>query len=135
MDDRREPADGEPRVGVSAVGDATLPEFPVPALPGRDGADSPGSPYGPERVRPQVMVCCTLADLVGRAPAPGEPPAAADGRRAVVVDTGAGRWIPDDRRPETVWHPAGVFDEASSPAEPRGPMAVLPLPDRLEERL
>jgi DNA-binding MarR family transcriptional regulator len=116
-----------------AVGDVTLSEVSVLARLSRDGADSPGSLAELERVRPQAMAS-TLATLEERALVRRRQDAA-DGRRAVMTVTDAGRKVLIDRRSESVQRLTVVLDEDFTPAERRKLLAVLPLLDRLAERL
>jgi DNA-binding MarR family transcriptional regulator len=115
------------------VGDVTLSEVSVLARLSRDGADSPGSLAELERVRPQAMAS-TLATLEERALVRRRQDAA-DGRRAVMTVTDAGRKVLNDRRSESVQRLTVVLDEDFTPAERRKLLAVLPLLDRLAERL
>src|ERR1700730_10099550 len=72
-----------------SVGDVTLSEVSVLARLNRDGADSPGALAELERVRPQAMAS-TLATLEERGLVRRRQDAA-DGRRAVMTVTDAGR--------------------------------------------
>lgn len=116
-----------------AVGDVTLSEVSVLARLDGDGADSPGSLAELERVRPQAMATILAAleerGLVSRRQD------AADGRRAVMTVTDAGRKVLADRRSESVRRLAVVLEEEFTPAERQELLAVLPLLDRLAERL
>lgn len=116
-----------------AVGDVTLSEVSVLARLSRDGADSPGSLAELERVRPQAMAT-TLATLEERGLVHRRQDAA-DGRRAVMTLTEAGGKVLNDRRSESVQRLTTVLDEEFTPAERRRLLAVLPLLDRLAERL
>lgn len=115
------------------VGDVTLSEVSVLARLNRDGADSPGSLAELERVRPQAMAS-TLATLEERGLVSRRQDAA-DGRRAVMTVTDAGREMLADRRSESVRRLTTVVEEEFTPAERRRLLAVLPLLDRLAERL
>ena len=98
-----------------------------------EGADSPGSLAELEHVRPQAMAA-TLAALEERGlVARGQD--AFDGRRAVMTITGPGRALLRERRSESEQLLAKVLDAEFSPAERRRLAAVLPLLDRLAERL
>lgn len=117
----------------SAVGDVTLSEGSVLARLDRDGPDSPSSLATLEGVRPQAMAT-TLASLeerglVSRTPDP------ADGRRAVLTVTSAGRQVVADRRSVSVRRMADTLEQDFSPAERRKLHALLPLLDRLAERM
>jgi DNA-binding MarR family transcriptional regulator len=116
-----------------AVGDLTLSEVSVLSRLHRDGPDSPGALAELERVRPQAMAS-TLAALEDRGLVRREPDAA-DGRRSVMTATEAGRKVLSDRRSESVRRIATVLDEEFTPPERRELLAVLPLFDRLAERL
>jgi len=116
-----------------AVGDLTLSERSVLARLERDGAESPGTLAELERVRPQAMAT-TLASLeerrlVSRRPDP------ADRRRAVMTVTDAGRKVLADRRSESVQNLAAVLEGDFTPAERMKLLELLPLLDRLAERL
>jgi len=98
-----------------------------------EGADSPGSLAELEHVRPQAMAA-TLAALEERGlVARGQD--AFDGRRAVMTITERGRALLRERRSESEQLLAEVLDAEFSPAERRRLAAVLPLLDRLAERL
>lgn len=116
-----------------AVGDVTLSEVSVLARLDREGATSPGALAEQERVRPQAMAA-TLAGLEERGLIRRRPHAD-DGRRAVLTLTAAGRKILLDRRSETTHRLTTVLDEAFTAAERRKLLAVLPLLDRLADRL
>jgi DNA-binding MarR family transcriptional regulator len=116
-----------------AVGDVTLSEVSVLTRLNRDGADSPGSLAELERVRPQAMAS-TLATLEERGLVSRRPDAD-DGRRAVMTVTAAGRRLLAVRRSESVRRLNAVLEEEFTPGERRRLLAVLPLLDRLAERL
>ncbi|MFJ4921136.1 MarR family winged helix-turn-helix transcriptional regulator [Streptomyces sp. NPDC088725] len=116
-----------------AVGDVTLSEVSVLARLSRDGAESPGVLADLERVRPQAMAT-TLAALEERGLVRREQDSQ-DGRRAVMTVTDAGRKVLVDRRSESIKRLTTVLDEEFSPAERGELIAVLPLLDRLAERL
>ncbi|HEY7596737.1 MAG TPA: MarR family transcriptional regulator [Actinophytocola sp.] len=98
-----------------------------------EGADSPGSLAELEHVRPQAMAA-TLAALEERGlVARGQD--ASDGRRAVMTITERGREVLRERRSESEQRLAKVLGAEFSPAERRALAAVLPLLDRLAERL
>jgi DNA-binding MarR family transcriptional regulator len=116
-----------------AVGDVTISEVSVLARLDRDGPASPSALAEAERVRPQAMAT-TLATLeerglVRRSPDP------ADGRRAVLTVTAAGRKIMHDRRSETIRHLTQVLATEFTAAEHRRLLDVLPLLERLADRL
>ncbi len=116
-----------------APGDLTLSEASVLARLERDGADSPGSLADLERVRPQAMAATLAAleerGLVRRQRDPG------DGRRVVMTVTASGRKMVADRRSASVRLLATVLDREFSGAELHRLRAVLPLLERLAERL
>ncbi|WP_405783269.1 MarR family winged helix-turn-helix transcriptional regulator [Streptomyces sp. NBC_00859] len=115
------------------VGDVTLSEVSVLSRLSRDGADSPGSLADLERVRPQAMAS-TLAALEERGlVCRGQD--SRDGRRAVITVTEAGRTVLIDRRSESVHRLTEVLGEEFTPAERRRLLDVVPLLDRLAERL
>ncbi|MFF3562601.1 MarR family winged helix-turn-helix transcriptional regulator [Streptomyces sp. NPDC002574] len=116
-----------------AVGDVTLSEVSVLARLDREGPDSPGSLAELERVRPQAMAT-TLAGLEERGLVSRRPDAA-DGRRAVVTVTDAGRKVLADRRSESVQRLGAVIQDEFTDDERRQLLTVLPLLDRLSERL
>lgn len=116
-----------------AVGDVTLSEVSVLSRLSRDGADSPGSLAELERVRPQAMAS-TLAGLEERGLVERRPDAA-DGRRAVMTITDAGHGVLLERRSESDRRLTTVLDEEFTSDERRELLAVLPLLDRLAERL
>jgi DNA-binding MarR family transcriptional regulator len=116
-----------------AVGDVTISEVSVLARLDRDGPASPTALAEAERVRPQAMATTLAAleerGLVRRSPDP------ADGRRAVLTVTAAGRKIMHDRRSETIRRLAQVLDAEFTAAEHRRLLDVLPLLERLADRL
>ncbi|MGW3243912.1 MarR family winged helix-turn-helix transcriptional regulator [Streptomyces sp. NPDC001070] len=116
-----------------AVGDVTLSEVSVLARLDRDGPDSPGSLAELERVRPQAMAT-TLAGLEERGLVSRRPDAS-DKRRVVMTVTDAGRKVLADRRSESVQRLGAVLNEEFSAGERRQLVDVLPLLDRLSEKL
>jgi DNA-binding MarR family transcriptional regulator len=116
-----------------AVGNVALSELSVLSRLDREGPGFPGSLAESERVRPQAMAVTLAAleerGLVSRRQHPG------DGRRVVMAVTDAGRTLLADRRSESVQRIAAVLDTEFTPAERRAMLAVLPLMDRLAERL
>lgn len=116
-----------------AAGDLTLSEVSVLSRLDREGPAAPGLLAESERVRPQAMGT-TLAGLedrglVYRTPDP------ADGRRVVMDLTDAGRTVIHDRRSASIQRLATALEDEFTPAEQRRLLAVLPLLDRLGERL
>lgn len=116
-----------------AVGELTLSEISVLARLDRDGAASPGVLAEEERVRPQAMGS-TLAALEQRGLV-GRRPDAVDGRRIVMSVTAAGSKVLRDRRSESTHRIAQALSEEFTAAERRQLSAVLPLLDRLAQRL
>jgi DNA-binding MarR family transcriptional regulator len=116
-----------------SVGDVTLSEVSVLARLNRDGADSPGALAELERVRPQAMAS-TLATLEERGLVRRRQDAS-DGRRVLMRVTDAGRKVLADRRSESVRRLTTVLEEEFTAGERRKVLAVLPLLDRLAERL
>jgi DNA-binding MarR family transcriptional regulator len=99
----------------------------------REGPATPGVLADGERVRPQAMGA-TLAvleqqGLVTRAPDP------ADRRRVVMTVTAAGRAVIADRRSASIQRMANALDTEFTATERRTLLAVVPLLDRLAERL
>ena len=115
-----------------AVGDVTLSGVSVLARLAGSGPDSPGSLAELERVRPQAMAG-TLAGLERRGLV-SRSPDAADGRRAIVSITDAGRAMLEERRSESVDRLAHALDQFT-PQEREALRAAVPLLDRLAERL
>ena len=115
------------------AGELTLSEASVLARLDRQGPVSPGALADEEGVRPQAMAATLAAlgqrGLVHRHPDPS------DGRRATMSITPAGHTLLSDRRSATVQRIAGVLDQEFTAAERRRLLAVLPLLDRLAERL
>jgi DNA-binding MarR family transcriptional regulator len=115
------------------VGELTMSEVSVLARLDRESPAPPGLLAECERVRPQAMAA-TLAALerrgmVERAPDP------TDRRRVLVVPTEAGRAVVRDRHTAAVQHLTFAMDEEFTPTERRRLADVLPLLDRLAERL
>ncbi|MFG2606320.1 MarR family winged helix-turn-helix transcriptional regulator [Streptomyces sp. NPDC048514] len=115
-----------------AVGDLSLSGVSVLARLARTGPDSPGSLADLERVRPQAMAG-TLAGLEQRGLV-SRSPDAVDGRRVIVSVTEEGRTVLEQRRSESVGRLAAALDEFT-PRERQALLDVLPLLDRLAERL
>jgi DNA-binding MarR family transcriptional regulator len=114
------------------VGDISLSGVSVLARLAGSGPDSPGSIAELERVRPQAMAA-TLAGLEQRGLV-RRTPDAADGRRAIVTITDAGRTVLEERRSESVRSLTHALEEFT-PQERRALLDALPLLDRLAERL
>jgi DNA-binding MarR family transcriptional regulator len=116
-----------------SVGDLTLSERSVLARLDRDGAQSPGALAELERVRPQAMATTLAAleerGLVHRRQDP------ADGRRAVLTATDAGRKVLADRRSESMRNLAAAIEGEFTPTERLKLLDLLPLLNRLAERL
>ncbi len=114
-------------------GELTLSEVSVLARLDRDGPATPGSLATDERVRPQAMGA-TLAGLeqrglVARTPDPG------DGRRVSMSATDEGRQVLHDRRSATTRRMTRALAEGFTPEERRRLMEVIPLLERLADRL
>jgi DNA-binding MarR family transcriptional regulator len=116
-----------------AVGDVTLSEVSVLARLEADGAASPGALAELERVRPQAMAT-TLAGLAERGLVRRRSDVD-DGRRVLLTVTAAGRKVLLDRRTESNQRLAAVLEAEFTAVERRRLLAVLPLLDRLAERL
>lgn len=114
------------------VGELTLSEISVLSRLEREGPAAPGALAQSERVRPQAMAA-TLGTLEKRGMV-RRTPDAADGRRAVMTLTGPGRAVIQDRRTASILRMAHALDEFTM-AERRKLLAVVPLLDRLAERL
>lgn len=114
------------------VGELTLSEISVLSRLEREGPAAPGALAQSERVRPQAMAA-TLGTLEERGMVTRTPDAA-DGRRAVMALTGPGRAVIQDRRTASILRMAHALDEFTM-AERRKLLAVVPLLDRLAERL
>ncbi|GLW05468.1 MarR family transcriptional regulator [Microtetraspora sp. NBRC 13810] len=116
-----------------AVGDVTIAGVSVLSRLAADGPDSPGSLAELERVRPQAMAT-TLAALEERGLVRrGQD--AADGRRAVMTISEEGRRVLGERRSESVRRLAEVLDGEFTPAERQRLAEVMPLLERLADRL
>lgn len=115
------------------VGEMTSSEASVLARLDHDGAASPGVLADQERIRPQAMAS-TLATLEERGLVRRQPDPD-DGRRAVMTVTTAGHQMLLDRRSEGTQLLTSVLDAEFTGAERHALLAVLPLLDRLAERL
>ena len=115
------------------VGDVTLSEVSVLARLDRDGPNTPAALAELERIRPQAMGV-TLSELEGRGLVRREPDPA-DGRKTLVSVTPAGQKMLSERRSASVERIARAMAEEFTAAERRKLLAVLPLLDRLAERL
>ena len=115
------------------VGGVTLAEGSLLARLDRDGPDSPGSLATLEGARPQAMATTLAAleerGLVSRSQDPD------DGRRAVMAITAAGRKVVADRRSVTVRKIADALESEFTAAERKKLHAVVPLLERLAERM
>lgn len=116
-----------------AAGESTLSEISVLARLDREGPATPGVLADGERVRPQAMAT-TLAALEQRGLV-GRTPDAADGRRAVMTLTDAGRVVIQDRRSASIQRLAHALDVEFTDVERARIDHVLPLLERLAERL
>ena len=115
------------------VGDLTLSEVSVLARLDRDGPNAPGALAELERIRPQAMGV-TLAELEGRGLVRRDADAA-DRRKVLMSITEEGRKVLSDRRSASAGRLARALDQEFTAAERRRLLAVLPLLDRLAERL
>lgn len=116
-----------------AVGDMTLSEMSVLSRLEREGPAGPGVLADSERVRPQAMGA-TLAALEQRGLVERTPDAA-DGRRVVMTLTDTGRAVIQDRRSASIQRMAHALDEEFTTVERDRLRGVLPLLDRLAQRL
>ncbi len=121
------------RQGKVDVGDVSLTEGSVLARLDRDGPDSPSSLAASEGARPQAMAATLAAleerGLVSRTPDPE------DRRRAVLAVTEAGRKVVADRRSVSMRRLIDTLAREFTPEERATLHAVLPLLDRLAERM
>lgn len=116
-----------------AVDVLTLAEVSVLSRLDRDGSASPGALAELERVRPQAMAA-TVATLEERGLVRRRTDAE-DGRRSILSVTAAGRKMLSHRRWESNQRLTEVLDAEFSAAERRKLLAVLPLLERLADRL
>lgn len=121
------------RQGKAAVGDVTFSEGSVLARLDRDGPSSPSGLAAVEGARPQAMAATLAAleerGLVSRTPDP------ADGRRAVLTVTAAGHQLAVDRRSVSLRRLADALEQEFTSAERATLHSVVPLLDRLAERM
>jgi DNA-binding MarR family transcriptional regulator len=114
-------------------GELTLSEASVLARLDRDGPATPGGLAEQERVQPQAMGVTLAAlerrDLVTRA---GDP---TDGRRVVLSLTPAGRQLRRDRESASTQRMARALAEGFTADERRLLADVIPLLERLADRL
>ncbi|GAA3436026.1 MarR family winged helix-turn-helix transcriptional regulator [Kutzneria kofuensis] len=115
------------------VGDVTLSEVSVLARLDRDGPNTPGVLAELERIRPQAMGV-TLSELEGRGLVRRDADAV-DGRKVLMSVTPAGRKMLSERRSASAERLTRALAEEFSAVERRRLLAVLPLLDRLAERL
>jgi DNA-binding MarR family transcriptional regulator len=115
------------------VGDMTLSETSVLARLDREGPAAPGVLANNERVRPQAMGA-TLAVLEQQGLVTRTPDVH-DRRRVVMTITAAGRAVIADRRSASIQHMAYALDHEFSASERQTLLAVVPLLDRLAQRL
>jgi len=117
----------------AGVGDLSLSQASALARLERDGPESPGRLAAAEGVRPQAMAVTVAAlekkGLISRTTHP------VDRRRAVVEPTEAGRRVVTERRSVVVRQLAATLQAEFTPEERERLHAVLPLLDRLAERL
>jgi DNA-binding MarR family transcriptional regulator len=114
-------------------GDLSMSESSVLSRLDREGLATPGKLADCERVRPQAMGV-TLAALEQRGLVRRSPDAE-DGRRVVMTVTEEGLAVLRDRRLESVQKLGRAMEDEFTAAERRKLAAVLPLLDRLAERL
>jgi DNA-binding MarR family transcriptional regulator len=115
------------------VGDVTLSEVSVLARLDREGPNTPAALAELERIRPQAMGV-TLSELEGRGLV-HRAPDAADGRKVLISVTPAGRKMLSERRSASAERITRALAEEFTAVERRKLLAVLPLLDRLAERL
>lgn len=116
-----------------APGELTLSEVSVLSRLDRYGPATPGSLADGERVRPQALGA-TIAvleqrNLVDRTADP------ADGRRVLMSITDDGRRVLLDRRARSVHAMTTALAEGFTAAEQQQLVAVIPLLERLADRL
>jgi len=116
-----------------AVGEVTLSEVSVLARLDRDGPNTSGALAELERIRPQAMGV-TLSELEGRGLVRREADRA-DGRKVLISVTPAGRNTLSQRRSASAERITRALAEEFTAVERRRLLAVLPLLDRLAERL
>ncbi|PWI42883.1 MarR family transcriptional regulator [Streptomyces sp. ICBB 8177] len=116
-----------------AVGDLALSEVSVLSRLSQDGPESPSVLAELERVRPQAMAN-TLAVLEERGLVRRRPDTA-DGRRVVLTATEEAERVLLDRRSESVQRLTTVLREDFDEDERGRLLALLPLLERLAERL
>lgn len=114
-------------------GELTLSEISALSRLDRDGAATPSALADGERVRPQAMGA-TLAvleqrDLVTRAADP------ADGRRVLISITTSGRLLLRDRRSHSAQRMTAALTDAFTAGEQQLLIAVIPLLERMADRL
>ena len=115
------------------VGDVTLSEVSVLARLDRDGPNTSGALAELERIRPQAMGV-TLSDLESRGLVRRDADAV-DGRKLLASITDAGRTMLSERRSASAQRLGRALAGEFSAVEQRKLLAVLPLLDRLAERL
>jgi DNA-binding MarR family transcriptional regulator len=116
-----------------APGEVTLSELSVLSRLDREGPATPGALAVDERVRPQAMGA-TLATLEQRGFV-GRSPDAGDGRRVLMSVTAAGRRVLVDHRSLNTRWMADALAEGFSEAEQRRLISMIPLLERLADRL
>lgn len=116
-----------------AVGEVTLSEVSVLARLDRDGPNTSAALAELERIRPQAMGV-TLSELEGRGLVRREADRA-DGRKVLISITPAGRNTLSQRRSASTERITRALAEEFTAVERRRLLAVLPLLDRLAERL
>jgi DNA-binding MarR family transcriptional regulator len=116
-----------------ATGEVTLSELSVLSRLDREGPATPGALAALERVRPQAMGA-TLTALEQRGMV-GRTPDAGDGRRVLMSVTAAGRRVLVDRRSLNTRRMAEALAGGFSPSEQRRLISMIPLLERLADRL
>ncbi|MGH3622060.1 MAG: MarR family winged helix-turn-helix transcriptional regulator [Sciscionella sp.] len=114
-------------------GELTLSEISVLSRLDRHGPSTPSTLAEEERVRPQAMGT-TLAALEQRGLI-GRAPDATDGRRALMSVTTSGRQLLGDRRSRSTQRMARALADGFDTDEQRQLLAIIPLLERLADRL
>jgi DNA-binding MarR family transcriptional regulator len=118
---------------LKAQGETTLPESSALARLDRGGPATSSELARQEQISPQSMGATLagleLRGLVQRRPDP------ADGRRAVMSITPAGQQVMRDRRDDSTRRLAQALSAGFTSAELEQLMAIVPLLDRLAQRI
>ncbi|HUB37753.1 MAG TPA: MarR family transcriptional regulator [Streptosporangiaceae bacterium] len=118
---------------LKAEGGLTLPESSALARLDRGGPATSSELARQDQISPQSMGA-TLAGLEARGLV-GRRPDPADGRRAVMSITAAGQQVLRDRRDESTRRLAHALSTGFTSAELDQLMAVVPLLDRLAQKI